>query len=602
MDKLSSKQLQNYAQSVVGVLSPMQLKTLLFVGLSSTVEYHQLVEMHHQLVQVIEAEKQRKSNTTGVHKAPIAINPIMKGASLTKSIPFDLISNNICHYLKMSSITNLAQCDRQLAIICHTPTSICNLMHRYDPYRYNPRDTESYGLIDGQYYKMRQWNASNMHRFKNVKQLAISLEFFDRHASMFTNMFQKLNHLSIVGAHELDDDVDHFSYYNIPALSLLKSICFVNIYGFPALLHILATPIARLNSISFVDTHLQILRFENSHFEPTDHTECNGATRAFRDLDRIKASLINLKGLVYSKHVDIDNSSNQFFHLSSTIVHNISSFKRLKSIHAHCLNAPQFLSFLNPNNTNELNQIRELCISVSIHQRTGSPLNCLQQTSLPKLRKLCIVVSGDSGSPSNSFAQAITSVLQKQGKLRVFQLVIVMNEPESKVEDTDDRFCERKIAVLNRFLKELLKLWSIARNNIDPDDEYYSQPLEFRLHLKACHRNRQPRCRLDDVPRHSSHSEQFGNTIQKLFVNYLMTYPSGKIQFKFSWNANTDKHDLYESIHDRYIRGLDRVFRFDIKYEGSIANSNHKDLYTDMDFKQHAISASNKGIEHARTN
>eukprot|EP01083_Nonionella_stella_P192646 711998_1 len=104
----------------------------------------------------------------------------------------------------MSSIANLAQCDRQLAVICHTPTSICSLMHRFDPYRYNPREFDADELIDGGYCNMETWNPSTMHRFKNVEKLSLAFEVLHDDASNLTTTLSNLRHLSLFDISDTD--------------------------------------------------------------------------------------------------------------------------------------------------------------------------------------------------------------------------------------------------------------------------------------------------------------------------------------------------------------------------------------------------------------
>eukprot|EP01084_Bolivina_argentea_P068224 124154_1 len=164
MDELNNDQMYDYVQSMFHLLSVEQLKNVLFVGLNhikSNLQYNQLLQMKSLINELTENAKklQEKSKLkTNTNKLTIPIVP--KNASLTQVITFDIISNCICNFLKMSSISNLARCDRKLAIICHTPTSINNLMHRYDIYQYCNTD----GVVDGYYYDMENWNLEMVHR------------------------------------------------------------------------------------------------------------------------------------------------------------------------------------------------------------------------------------------------------------------------------------------------------------------------------------------------------------------------------------------------------------------------------------------------------
>eukprot|EP01083_Nonionella_stella_P071242 191239_1 len=193
-------------------------------------------------------------------------------------------------------------------------------MHRYDPYAYNPRDihedTET-GLIDGVFYNMKDTNPSSMHRFRNVEKLAISLHYFDEHASELTNTFTNIQHLSIVDGFSFDGDsivASMYPYTNMKALPRLQSICFVHIDALPEMLRIMkpyaTAECAKLKSISFVDcqlpplgdysfndedaiyseyknmlqfllpsqpNNLQVLRLENSFCAITSHSKCDDA-------------------------------------------------------------------------------------------------------------------------------------------------------------------------------------------------------------------------------------------------------------------------------------------------------------------------------------
>eukprot|EP01083_Nonionella_stella_P178879 633352_1 len=104
----------------------------------------------------------------------------------------------------MSSITNLACCDRKLAIICHTPTSINTLMHRHTPYKYSMFDNECWTIHDGYYYNMSKWTVSNIHRFKNAEELAIEYRYLQK--PQIFNSFGRVKHLSFYGAQRSDMD------------------------------------------------------------------------------------------------------------------------------------------------------------------------------------------------------------------------------------------------------------------------------------------------------------------------------------------------------------------------------------------------------------
>eukprot|EP01083_Nonionella_stella_P046055 123325_1 len=633
MDKLDSSQLQDYGQSVISLLSATQLKQLLFVGCNAMkkhIEYNQLFEMKGTINRMIEdinkaKRSKNKQNTKHALKAPITIIP--KHASLTEYIPSDIISNSICPLLKMSSISNLAQCDRQLAIICHTPTSISNLMHRYDPYAYNPRDTEEdteTGLIDGVYYNMKDTNPSALHRFRNVERLAISLAYFNAYASELTNTFTNIKHLSIVDGFSIHIGQSMYPYANMLTLPRLQSICLVNIEIFPLILHIIkpyATQYGKLQSVSFVDCQflclqdwlsdhdddddeiyseyrnmlnfilpsqpnsLQVLRLEGSFFEATTHSTCDDVNDQMQNIERIKSSLSNLQGFVYAEHMgrlySSDIESNEFFHLTTNILNNLSSFKRLESIHIHSFFDQRVFSVLNDNISNISDQIRELCVSV---QPRDSSLRCLG-TFLPKLQKLCLVTYIPNNCVLNmgagAFAESISRILSVQTQLKVCQIVIIIDEKTDTTEDTDADFCTKGIVIVNQMMKELVKSFNATARS--------KRSLMFRLHIKSCHHNREPRCRIVQ-------NREFATTIQTMLLNYLVAYPLGTIQVKLSWNADVSPHDLLRD--HSYVEGLKYLFRIDIMEGGNTNDNKQADLCTDMDFEQYAMSVSNKDVDN----
>eukprot|EP01084_Bolivina_argentea_P227646 384490_1 len=123
MDELNPTDLYKYADFTLKLLSIKQLKSVIFVGLNAiknNISYNQLFEMKSSINEIIEETKKLKNksklksseNNKSIICKQLTIPIVPKNASLTKIIPFDIISNHICHFLKMSSITKLAQCDR----------------------------------------------------------------------------------------------------------------------------------------------------------------------------------------------------------------------------------------------------------------------------------------------------------------------------------------------------------------------------------------------------------------------------------------------------------------------------------------------------------
>eukprot|EP01083_Nonionella_stella_P270771 917074_1 len=325
MDELNPQQLLQYSHSILGLLSAVQLKKLLFVGLNtikSDIEYTQLFQMKTIINQVLnDIEKAKKLKGKSEPNEPICALPtipiILKDASLTKVIPFDIISNSICTFLTMSSITQLAQCDRKFAVICQTPTSINNLMHRHDPYRYSDvQDMINDPLIDGHYMNIDQWN---MHRFRNVQRLSITILYLNYNVSKF-NTFHRVKHLTFYDTQAgpyfmtLKPYVYNVPYTEMILMPFLESVCFVNSESLKEMLYFLKqyrenprnndyynSIIYQLKSVAFIDfcanslgedgenivseygnivnlvlpsqpNHLEVLKLENTLFQRVTHS------------------------------------------------------------------------------------------------------------------------------------------------------------------------------------------------------------------------------------------------------------------------------------------------------------------------------------------
>eukprot|EP00483_Globobulimina_turgida_P003406 UN03412 len=81
---------------------------------------------------------------------------------------------------------------------------------------------------------------------------------------------------------------------------------------------------------------LPILKLENTYLSETQHAECKNANDEFKNIDRIKQSLANLKGFVYENPHDYClNHHYLFYSLAGNILSNLISFKYLESLHIH---------------------------------------------------------------------------------------------------------------------------------------------------------------------------------------------------------------------------------------------------------------------------
>merc|ERR1712228_37804 len=89
--------------------------------------------------------------------------------------------------------------------------------------------------------------------------------------------------------------------------------------------------------------------------------DCKEANDAFEDIERIKKSLSNLRGFVYSSPNIADDI---FYCLTRSILRNFTSFKQLESIHIHYPEVNSELELL----WNNLSNVTELCISVPFNE------------------------------------------------------------------------------------------------------------------------------------------------------------------------------------------------------------------------------------------
>eukprot|EP01083_Nonionella_stella_P206236 750297_1 len=619
MDELNTEMLEHYFQFVMSLLSVTQLKDLLFTGLNVTkhqIQYNQLFQMKSTLNELIENQNKAKKKKQTQSKPTPNILAVPKNASLTKTIPFDIISNHICHFLKMSSITHLACCDRKLAIVCHTPTSINNLMHRHDPYKYVIYEPL---IHDGCYYGMNKWTVPNIHRFKNVEQLAIEYSYLQK--PQIFNSFGRVKHLSLHGAEstEIDTEEPEVALDTIQIMPSLETIKFVGSIYLPVILSFLKRYKSvhnQIKQVAFIDctlgdindwddtdddemfvnnyaemihvllppqpNQLQTLKFINASMHKTELTEYKDANDHFSDIEVIKSSLRNLKGLVYME--ESEGVGNLYFHLTTNILSNLISFKKLESIHTHC--NPLISCYLHQNNVPALSNVTELCISVSLQQVRTSPLysNSLN-TWLPKLERLCLVIEISHNDHPNiqKFKPIFKQILRNQIRLKVFQIVTLIDCGY----DNDPAFCAKRLKIVTEMINECTKVLHLLR--IETYTNYSKRPLLFRVHVKSCH-SEEAKC---VIPTNAQRS--FIQALEIMIVKYLMLYPIGKIQCRFTCNERN--HNLGWILQNN-MKGLDALLKVCVKRSRNVFPFNDPPLcyYNKTDFIQGSVSAVTKHV------
>merc|ERR1712228_51237 len=226
--------------------------------------------------------------------------------------------------------------------------------------------------------------------------------------------------------------------------------------------------------------------------------------------------------------------------------------------------------------------ITELCISVSLNAQIvqGSLQQLFRAT---KLKKLCLVINiSDIGKTLVSEIEGIfASILMRLSHLKLFQIVFSM---ETTDNDKNKHFCVERMKIINQISRKMVDVIINLRTG------YFTascnkKPLLFRFHVKSCHKKKISACvmKYNDVL--SSHqTKQFAQTINQFIINYLVTYPLGKIQFK--WTYNAENHSMVNEQLTRCMNGLNGLFRVSTKKAGSF------EKYVEMDaYKMYAISA-----------
>eukprot|EP01083_Nonionella_stella_P173064 595833_1 len=607
MDELSTQSLNNYLQIVISMLSTIQLRDVLFVGLNGMrcdIKYSQFGEMKSTINKLIQNKKKAKKKRNTIKTNALSPTwPIIvpKDASLTETIPFDIISNAICTE------------DARVLVDGYYEKS-----------------------VDGEY---KEWDR-DIHRFTNVEQLSIQMKYLEQ--PQIFNAFSKVKHLVFYAPPIEWDGFDEFDINLIKVSPVLQSISFVGMVRDDTDVRRMVSMLLQLynnhntntqiKQIAFIDcdfqyrcawpiwgnrglgiketmefylkmtqfvlpsqpNQIQILKFENTHMGEIDHKYCKETKDnniQFADIERTKASLCNLKGLVYGH---TEPQTDVLFDLSKNILGNLASFRKLESVHTHDVDKQLISLCLTRTNTNALRNITELCLSTTIMQTATSPLRSLHQL-VPKLEKLCLVFNISESDHENvqTFKKTFEAILLHQTELKVFQIVAVMDSYEEDECCEEVEFCKKRLVIVTKLMKQYIQVLDSVRST---SSDRSKRPLLFRFHVKSCHYsdNESSKCVLIapdtspwSSPKSFAHLVPFIEAIEDMIGSYLRTYLRGKIQFKLSFNA--DGHNILP-IMKRYIK------RYSIKESGKIISLKERSdcCYNEMNYKQLTISVTTK--------
>ena len=594
MDVLSNANLKRFANEVASLLTANQLKALLFSGLNATkhkIEYTKLQQIKSSVYCIIDEAKQTAASKSKkpIKSPPMIITKVPKDASLTESIPSDIISNGVCKLLKMASIAQLACASRTLSIICHSPAAITTLMHRDDPYRYGP---DSVGDIDGVY----NWKLLGMHRVQNADRLSLCC---DTDVVGRVNSFRNLRHLSLFHDADLGLYPDDYKMDSLKHL-FLQSLCFAEVNNTPLIIKFMEkVDVGQLKTLAFINarqttlddwnddddeddllqhyglreaynnlldvllpskpnsiTALDVLKFEESSFEQTDHPETDEANRRVLDIELVKRALGSLRGFAYAESVVTKETiRNLAFQLSSQILSNFTLFPKLRSVHIHSATVRR--SFVNHivSTSHRCEHVTELCLADCV---SAAGVRFKFQVAFPNLEKLCLAVAVPCNADqvqSRFFKAMIHRLLTYNPKLKLFQEVAVLSEDPA---NTDPSFCALGLESLIKMNLEMVEAFNFLKTSYKKLHQRKRQ-LHFKVHVKVCHKNDKSLCYNGTKRRQYAQFRDFAKSIQDVVLNFPLTFWNSKMSYRFDWNSIDHPHDGHRDTHDallQYFGGL----------------------------------------------
>merc|ERR1712113_770438 len=89
--------------------------------------------------------------------------------------------------------------------------------------------------------------------------------------------------------------------------------------------------------------------------------------------------------------------------------------------------------------------------------------------------------------------------------------------------------------------------------------EIAKKQLLFRIHIKSVHLASKTRCKFSRYHRDIKAATNVSSTLNQLFFNYMITYPLGKIQLK--WTYNACHHNALDTELNMCLKGMDAMFR-----------------------------------------
>eukprot|EP01083_Nonionella_stella_P288668 982293_1 len=622
MDMVNHTELISCTGSLIHVIKPDQLKTVLFVGLNHIrhqLTYEQLFQMKDTFKTIMESkQKKHESQTSNI----IPTVPLASGVSLSKAIPVDIITNHICSFLDLLSIYQFSKCDRNVAIITHTPSAIRTLQFNYLD-RYPHAHTHSKYYLDSNHVSRHQ----DLHLIRNVSKLSIISA--DRSSTQINQLCNKLKHIPHIKHltiyHEFvsdpETDFDNLTdrdydesilntwnsiYNGWPLMKSLESIRFESSYELPLLLSILhqfendeneTYHDFNLKCISFAHCHfyplqryeryliddpadfshylsqyktmlelilpsrtnsIEALKFEESFFEHTH--DHDAVNEAFSNIDRLSSSLSSLKGIVYSDCQEsvLPETYEQKEDIFYSITHTI-----LQNISC----------------------FKEL-VSVHVHtQETLLPLLLLTHDVdvFSKTNEICLTVDLSTNGVQLLRKLAQLALDQYDEPFNIEKICLVVDVPD-KI-NKDESYCELFLMLIKQILSrckrlELFQIVFEIQNRNYSSKECQDCKSKFDVlyyifeHTNESLMNMSTKnsltSRFHIKSSHYSHTQEcsalsssthidkLSVLLRALSISYLTAFPTGKLVYKFSWNSRDESYS-YIQVFDKLLP-LKRIF------------------------------------------
>eukprot|EP01084_Bolivina_argentea_P114975 204572_1 len=230
VNSLDKDEIERCAIFTMQQLTSEQLKTMLFVGLNhikSKIDYPTILKIKQQFYDAANLKQKKLKSRDDIeeNQEMAMVLKVPPNASLTKTIPQDIITFAVCKYLDLLSIYQFSKCDRISAIATHSPNAIqCLQFHYLNSYRYCSSKQQNY-FLDANHLFQR-----DIHSLKNAESLSVVHWFDERFPLQECHQFTNVKHLSLYGFYNCLNGACwkyHTNKLNaLPIMPLLRTVTF----------------------------------------------------------------------------------------------------------------------------------------------------------------------------------------------------------------------------------------------------------------------------------------------------------------------------------------------------------------------------------------